>query len=64
MRGRKAGADDLHAVDVESAVLTGTLVRTEPDPVRGPKHVIEGTASDLETRVDAVIITVYEIQAR
>ena len=65
--------DDLHVVDVESAVLTGTIVQTQTDPGRSPKYVIEGLASDLMTRVGVVarfhaadslvIITVYEIKA-
>ena len=62
--------DDLHRVDVESAVLTGHLVRVEKDDPRGTKYVIEGRATDLKTRVGIVarfksrsmcaIITVYE----
>ena len=42
---QEAGADDLHALDVESAVLTGAIVRIEADPNRGTKYVVKGTAT-------------------
>ncbi len=68
----EADNDALAAIDIESAVLTGRLVRTDDDPLRGPKHVLEGLASDLHARVgvvtrlradgSAVIITVYEVR--
>ena len=64
--------DNLHRVDLESAVLTGILVRVEKDDPRGVKYVIEGQATDLRTRVGIVarfkspsmcaIITTYEIK--
>ena len=67
----EADNDDLHLVDIESAILTGVAVRAEDDPARGPKLVIPGLAADLATRVGAVvrlpptgpavIITVYEV---
>lgn len=63
--------DDLHRIDIESAILTGRLVRVEKDDPRGVNHVIVGQAADLRTAVGAVvrfkskglcvIITAYEV---
>ena len=50
----EAANDDLHVVDLESAVLTGSLLRTEDDSACGPKYVIEGMAADLSTPVGVV----------
>mgnify|MGYP001571685516 CR=1 FL=1 len=65
--------DDLHLLDVESALLTGSLVSTQADPQCGPKYVVEGLAGDLATRAGVVarfqpggtlvIFTVYEIHS-
>ena len=64
--------DDLHRLDIESAILTGSLQRAQKGDKRGLKYVIVGHATDLERRVGIVvrfkskdlcaIITVYEIQ--
>jgi hypothetical protein len=63
--------DDLDILDLEQAVLTGQIVRTEKDDPRGPKYVVEGLATDGETSVGVVgrfssserylIITIYEV---
>lgn len=63
--------DDLDILDVEQALMTGQLVRTEKDDPRGTKYVVEGVASDGETSVGVVgrfqgaerylIITIYEV---
>lgn len=68
----EAAQDDLHVVDVESAVLTGTIAATQSESGRSPKYVIEGLANDLTIRVGVVarfhgtdalvMITVYEIK--
>lgn len=70
----EAGEDDLDLADIESALLTGDLVRAEKGDPRGTKYVIVGRATDLETAVGVVvryssrrvwvIITVYEVQER
>ncbi len=61
--------DDLDIIDVEHAVLTGHLDRTESDDPRGARYIIEGRAADQQTPVGVVgrftstgrylIITVY-----
>ena len=69
---QEAMADDLHRVDIEAAILTGELHRTEYDPL-GRKYVIVGQATDLTRQVgivfrftpdsqSGIIITVYEIE--
>ena len=60
--------DDLDILDVEAAVLSGTMRRSEEDP-RGTKYVLVGLAADGRTPVGVVgrfvdrdlflIITVY-----
>ena len=50
----EAAEDDLHLLDIESALLTSRLVSTQPDPLRGPKSVVEGLAGDLTTPVGVV----------
>jgi hypothetical protein len=63
--------DGLDIVDVESAVLTGILVKMESDDSRGVRYTTQGTAADGVTLVGVVgriakpnrylIITVYEV---
>lgn len=63
--------DELDLADIESAILTGTLIRTEKEDPRGPRYTVHGTAADGSTRVGTVgrftetarylIITVYEV---
>lgn len=63
--------DGLDIIDIETAILTGGISRTEKDDPRGKKYVIEGTAADFLTLVGVVgrftttgrfvIITVYAI---
>jgi hypothetical protein len=62
--------DILSILDVESAVLTGEITRTEKGDPRGTKYVVTGIADDKKTRVGVVgrfitarrflIVTVYE----
>ena len=63
--------DDLDIMDVETAILTGSVTRTQTDDPRGPRYTVQGTASDGITPVGVVgrftitgrylIITVYEV---
>jgi len=63
--------DDLDIVDIEQAIFTGRVIRSEKDDPRGTKHVVEGLATDSENRVGVVgrfqgskryiILTVYEV---
>jgi hypothetical protein len=62
--------DDLDILDVEQALLTGQVLRTERNDPRGTKHVMEGLATDGKTLVGVVgrfqgdrylIITIYEV---
>ncbi|MDX6530551.1 MAG: hypothetical protein QOH41_2841 [Blastocatellia bacterium] len=63
--------DDLDIIDIEQAILTGQVVRSDKDDPRGVKYVVEGFAADSETSVGVVgrfhgrerylIVTVYEI---
>ena len=50
---QEAIADDLHRLDVEAAVLTGCLHRTEKG-LLGKKYVIVGKATDSTRRVGVV----------
>ena len=62
--------DGLDLIDVETAILTGTLVKTERDDPRGPRYTVHGTGADGTTLVGTLgrftetgrylIITVYE----
>lgn len=60
--------DKLDLVDVESAILTGTIERVFDDDPRGRRYEVVGMATDLTTKVGVVtrfvgtllIITVYE----
>jgi hypothetical protein len=62
--------DRLDVVDVESAILTGTIKNVFEDDPRGRRYAVEGQACDLHTVVGVVarfvgpllIITVYEKQ--
>ena len=60
--------DHLDVVDVESAILTGTIERTFEDDPRGRRYEVVGKACDLTTEVGVIarfagsllIITAYE----
>ena len=62
--------DRLDVIDIESAVLTGTIERVFEDDPRGTRYEIVGRAADLSTVVGVVVrfagpllvITVYEIR--
>jgi len=63
--------DNLDILDLEQALLTGQVLRTEKDDPRGTKHVMEGLATDGKTLVGVVgrfqgerylIITIYEVK--
>ena len=61
----------LDILDVESAILTGEITRTEKDDPQGTKYSVAGLGADSRTLVGAVgrfvesdrflIITVYEM---
>ena len=63
--------DGLDIIDMEHAILTGRVVRTERDDPRGNKYVIEGMTAVGVTRIGVVgrfteggrylIITIYAI---
>jgi hypothetical protein len=63
--------DHLSIVDVECAILSGEVARTEVDDPRGPRYTIVGTAEDGQAEVGVVgrfaetgvylIVTVYEV---
>lgn len=63
--------DRLGIFDVEGAVLSGEIVKTETDDPRGPRYTIVGLARDQKTEVGVVgcftetgiylVITVYEV---
>jgi len=63
--------DLLDILDVEEAVLSGTISRMEKDDLRGTKYVVVGHAADKRTPVGVVgrflegerflIITVYVV---
>ena len=64
--------DGLHALDVESALLTGAIDEVLTDDDRGPRYVVIGNACDELTLVGVVVrfiehdrflvVTVYEIK--
>lgn len=64
-------ADNLLLVDVETAILTGEIVREERGDPRGTVYVIKGVATDRATpvgvavrfneRENVLVITAYEI---
>jgi|ERR1041385_2170998 hypothetical protein len=47
--------DGLLLVDVETAILTGEIVRTDKGDPRGTVYVVEGTAADRQTRVGVAL---------
>jgi hypothetical protein len=63
--------DDLGILDIESAILSGEIAKTETDDPRGPRYTLVGVAEDRKTEVGVVgrftetgiylIITVYEL---
>ena len=63
--------DDLDILDVERAILDGSIVHSEKDDPRGTKYLIVGMAVDKQTSVGVVgrftstgsylIITVYAV---
>ncbi len=63
--------DNLDILDVEEAIYSGQISRTDKKDRRGTKYVVEGKAVDQTTRIGVVgrfngigrylIITVYEI---
>jgi Domain of unknown function (DUF4258) len=62
--------DFLDILDVEEAVLSGTISRMEKDDLRGTKYVVVGLAADKRTPVGVVgrflgerflMITVYVV---
>ena len=63
--------DHLDVVDVESAILTGTIDRVFEDDPRGKRYEVIGKACDLIADIGVVtrsagpllIITVYEIKS-
>jgi hypothetical protein len=65
--------DGLSIFDIEHAILTGKIRKTEIDNLRGTRYTTIGLAEDKETEVGVVgrftetniylIITVYEITA-
>ena len=64
--------DDLLLTDVETAILTGTIVREDKGDPRGSVYVIQGIGIDRQSAVGAavrfneqenvVIITTYRVQ--
>lgn len=63
--------DRLDVLDVEAAILTGSVVNTLSDDPRGIRYVVQGTACDLSTYVEVVVrwvqvdallvLTVYQV---
>lgn len=63
--------DNLDVLDVEAALLTGTMEQVLTHDPRGTRYVVHGVATDQETQVGVVmrfvqsdkllIITVYQI---
>ena len=47
--------DDLLLLDVETAILTGEIIREDKGDPRGTVYVIEGLGTDRETRVGVAI---------
>jgi hypothetical protein len=62
--------DNLNEQDLEAAILNGTIIRRERDPIGRPKYIIEGKTLEgkdltavvqlFQTRQLVVIITLYE----
>jgi len=63
--------DNLDICDVEHAILSGKVVRTQRDDPRGTKYVVEGPSADQQSTVGVVgrftsssrylVITIYVI---
>ena len=63
--------DELGILDIEHAILTGKIIKTEKDDPRGVKYIIEGVGVNQSTIIGIVgrfketgtflFITVYEI---
>ena len=63
--------DGLDIVDVETAIVNGSITKTERDDPRGTRYTVLGVAADSVTRVGSagrftetsryLIITVYEV---
>ncbi len=63
--------DELSIFDVEHAILSGEITKTETDDPRGPRYTTIGLTEDQKTEVGVVgrftetgiylIITVYEV---
>ena len=63
--------DSLDSIDVETAILNGSLMRTARDDQRGTRYTVHGVGADAATPVGTIgrftgtgrylIITVYEI---
>ena len=63
--------DELSIFDIECAISSGEITKTETDDVRGSRYTIIGLAEDRKTEVGVVgrftetgvylIITVYEV---
>ena len=63
--------DRLSILDIENAILSGEITKTETDDPRGLRYTIAGLAEDQKTEVGVVgrftetgiylIITVYEV---
>ena len=70
MRSRSP-EDGLDIVDVETAIVTGSIAKTEKDDPRGTRYTVLGVAADGVTRVGSagrftetsryLIITAYEV---
>jgi hypothetical protein len=62
--------ENLNEQDLEAAILNGTIIRRERDPIGRAKYVIEGKALNgkgltavaqfVQTRQIVVIVTAYE----
>jgi hypothetical protein len=63
--------DGLSILDVENAILSGDIAKTETNDPRGPRYTIVGVAENRKTEVGVVgrftetdiclVITVYEV---
>jgi hypothetical protein len=63
--------DGLDVVDVETAIMNGSITKTERDDPRGTRYTVVGVAADGVTRVGSagrftetsryLIITAYEV---
>ena len=55
--------DSLHVVDLESAILTGSIERVQPaeTDVPGPRYTVVGKATDLDTQIAVVCRFVVEM---